>query len=75
MAIIKIDSSLLRMIERNLPFLRELTLDGEIARQDWIDRERIERALTPERLLSGTSLEDTLNLVVAEAWLRAWRRR
>ena len=62
------------MIGRNLPFLRELVLDGEIARQDWMARDRIEAALTPERLLSGTGLDDALSLVVAEAWLCRWRR-
>src|SRR5690606_14146307 len=52
-----VDHHLLSVTRRNIDFLREFVLDGEIVQQDWIDREEVERILTPEHLLSGRGMD------------------
>ncbi len=68
-----INSYLLQVTQRNLRFLRELILDGDLVKQDWIDRAAAERCLSPAYLAHGARMDEVYNLAVAEAWLRRWR--
>lgn len=61
-----------RVIQHNMSFLRELILDGEIARQGWMNREKIEAMLTPEHMVHGGGKMFVRLLAVAEAWLCTW---
>ena len=58
------------VLERNLAFVREMLLEGQLVRQRFIDRTKLEAVLSgnPTRTPSGgTEIYDYLN---AEAWLR-----
>ncbi len=69
-----INHQLLVAVARNAAFLRELVLDGDIVRQDWIDRRAAEALFSEEQLLRGGGLMSALGLVAAEAWLQGWRK-
>lgn len=69
-----INHQLLVAVARNASFLRELVLDGDIVRQDWIDRQAAEALFSEEQLLRGSGLMSALGLVSAEAWLQGWRK-
>lgn len=61
------------VLARNLSFVRELLLEGQLVRQKFIDRTRIEAALSshPAREASGDiEVYDCLNV---EAWLQRFR--
>jgi asparagine synthase (glutamine-hydrolysing) len=64
------DEYVRRVLERNFSFVREMLLDGQLVRQQFIDRAQLEAMLSgdPTRAESGgTEIYDYLN---AEAWLR-----
>jgi asparagine synthase (glutamine-hydrolysing) len=56
----------------NLPLLRELLLEGDLAARGLIDRPVVERALTGGSLLQHGRYHDILSLVDAEAWICHW---
>lgn len=61
------------VLERNLDFVREMLLEGQLVRQRFIDRTKLEAVLSgdPTRTESGgTEIYDYLN---AEAWLQRFR--
>ncbi|RYG31699.1 MAG: asparagine synthase [Burkholderiales bacterium] len=68
-----VNNGLLTTISHNLPFIRELVLDGELVAQPWLDRAKAETMLTEEAMATGLVLPPIINLVVTEAWLHAWR--
>ncbi|MET0659940.1 MAG: asparagine synthase-related protein, partial [Steroidobacteraceae bacterium] len=58
------------VLDRNLGFIREMLLEGQLIRQQWIDRPKLEAALSrdPTRAASGDmEIYDYLNV---EAWLQ-----
>ncbi len=57
----------------HLTGIRERLLDSELVRRGGLERARIERLLTPEGLHRPGSLNAALKLIVADAWLCAWR--
>lgn len=61
-----------RLLERSLPSLRTLLLDGELARRGLIDRERLEAMLTPDYLVVDGLYPEFLDAAVIEMWLQAW---
>ncbi len=69
-----LNTYLLRVIEHNAPFLRELLHEGWLARSGLIEREAIDPMLSPAELVSGAGLSTISGLVAVEAWINAWRR-
>jgi asparagine synthase (glutamine-hydrolysing) len=60
------------MIERNLPFLHEMLLDGVVASSGIIDRVRLEAALCASPSSESVSSVPIFDLLGAEIWARAW---
>lgn len=62
------------LIEANRPLLRDLLLDGALAREGLIARDQVARAL--DRPLSdGEQIVDLLALADVAAWANVWERR
>ncbi|MEP7242257.1 MAG: asparagine synthase C-terminal domain-containing protein [Gammaproteobacteria bacterium] len=64
-----------KLLQRNLPFVRELLLDGVLARRGLVDRPKLEAALSggPSSLVRATV--PLFELIGMEAWLYAWSGR
>jgi asparagine synthase (glutamine-hydrolysing) len=58
----------------NLPFIRELLLDGALVSRGIVDRARLERALADESTSPIRSTVPVFDLVGAEAWVQPWNR-
>jgi asparagine synthase (glutamine-hydrolysing) len=68
-----IDSQNAELLERHLPWVRELLLDGQLVAHRLIDRHKLEALLTPERIrLSPVAGEILCEHLSYEAWLRNW---
>ncbi|MEJ0038605.1 MAG: asparagine synthase C-terminal domain-containing protein [Gammaproteobacteria bacterium] len=61
-----------RTLRANLPFMRELLLDGELARQRIVNRALLEAALADDPTSGIHSTVPLFELVGAEAWLAPW---
>ncbi len=61
------------VLTANLPFLRELLLDGELVRQGLLDRTRLEGILAKDYIVHLAGVGSLLDCVAAEAWLHRWR--
>jgi asparagine synthase (glutamine-hydrolysing) len=59
-----------RALERNLPFVRELLLEGDLARDDLLDRDALKRALAGVWMTDGVVKANVMTCVLAEAWLQ-----
>lgn len=59
-------------VSASLPFLRGFLLDGRLAGQGIIDRDRLEAVLTPEQLAWGADYVSILFAAVLEAWVGRW---
>lgn len=57
----------------NLKFFRSLILDGELARQGWLERSKIEGMLSEEGVTRGEGPLFIYQLAAVEVWLRTWR--
>ncbi|MFT3722205.1 MAG: asparagine synthase-related protein [Hyphomonadaceae bacterium] len=68
-----INHQLLTTLSNNLPFLKDLLLNGYAVGQGWISPSALERALSRERFAQGGRIETILNLVAAETWVRSWQ--
>jgi asparagine synthase (glutamine-hydrolysing) len=62
-----------RAVVANLPFLRELLLDGELAKAGLLDRAALEIALDEDHLLWADAARPPILYASVEAWLRHWR--
>lgn len=62
-----------RIFERNLTFIRELLLDGELVRCGLLDRVRLERCLQQKSTLLGAEFTEIQDHVSTEAWLTRWK--
>jgi asparagine synthase (glutamine-hydrolysing) len=61
------------LYEQNLPFIRELMLDGMLARERLLDRKKLEMHLSPGRPTHGVAFGEILiEHLCTEAWLRSW---
>jgi asparagine synthase (glutamine-hydrolysing) len=60
------------LIRRNLPFLREMLLDGLVSHSGIVDTVRLEAALSPSPSSDGVSSVPVFDLLGAELWARAW---
>jgi asparagine synthase (glutamine-hydrolysing) len=63
------------IFEHNNVFLRELLIDGALAREGLINRKKLAEALSRKasKIQSGTP--ELLDLAGTEAWLRCWRNQ
>lgn len=64
-----------RLLHRNLPFIRELLLDGRLVREGLVDRRRLEIALSGRMVAGVRASVPMFDLIGAEAWLQAWGDR
>jgi asparagine synthase (glutamine-hydrolysing) len=55
---------------RNMPFTRELLLDGRLVRENLIDRVRLEQALSDSPSRIGADTMELFDCVNLEAWVR-----
>jgi len=58
------------VLAANAKFNRELLLDGNLVRNRIVDRDKLESALTPGRILEGIQVSRLLSCIAAEAWIR-----
>lgn len=59
-----------RVFEAQLPFIREMLIDGEMCRRGLVDKARLEQALSRD-VLTSAPLKSALTAVfVAEMWIR-----
>lgn len=63
-----------RILVRDLPFVRQVLLEGELARNGVVDRAQVEKQLSAERLVRGERIADVVACVGVEAWAQAWLR-
>lgn len=68
------DHYLLQVLAHHFDFFRELVLDGELVRQDWIARDKVEAMLQPGFVTQGGGALFLYLMAAAEAWLSTWRR-
>jgi asparagine synthase (glutamine-hydrolysing) len=62
-----------RLLVTNLPFLRELLLDGLLVGEGLLDRTKTEASLTESELIRDSYLLlPLLDAIRAESWLRTW---
>ncbi len=59
-----------RVLERQLPFMREILLGGELARRGLVDGGRLEAALKRDVIADGALKGALMSAFMAEAWLR-----
>ena len=58
------------VMTQNLPFLRELMLDGELVQRGYVDRQAMETALTPLALAGKTDFAGFTTCIGTEIWVR-----
>ena len=62
-----------RIMDHNLEFLRNLLLDGVLVREGLLNRDNLDRCLTPEQSISDHQYTAILHHhLCTEAWLRRW---
>ena len=64
-----------RVLERQLPLMREMLLGGELARRGLVDRERLEAVLSRDVIADGGLKGALMSTFVAEAWLQRFKAR
>lgn len=64
-----------QILDRYRDSIRERLLEGQLARQRIIDRDRLEQVLKDERPCLGEERVRILEFVAAEAWLESWLSR
>lgn len=63
------------VVQRSLPEIRALLLDGYLASHRLLDRVELERELTPDRLVWSQTSNRHLLHAVLEVWARYWAKR
>jgi asparagine synthase (glutamine-hydrolysing) len=69
------DSYLLKVMQANLGFYRDLVLNGALIQQGFLDRAKVETMLSPTFTTQGGGALYVYLLVAAEAWLHSWNSR
>lgn len=59
-------------IMNGIPELRPFVLEGQLAQRGYIDRAKLEAALTADVLIWKAVYGDVMLLVMIEAWVRGW---
>lgn len=62
-----------QVLVRNLPFIRELLLDGNLIREGLLERSALEATLARGQMIAAERVSGLVNCVVAEAWVRRWK--
>lgn len=60
------------VVVNNLPWLREVLLDGALANAKLVDRPALEKCLHEAELVRSREYSRVLDLLCVEAWLRSW---
>lgn len=68
-----LDDYVTTLFSKNVPFFRELLLDGVLVREGILARQPIEGMLRGGPGKAGASLADLFGYLSKEAWLRSWR--
>ena len=63
-----------RRFHAELPRLKALLLEGELAKRDLVDRAAIEAALADEHIVEDESAMRLSEIATLEDWLAGWRR-
>ena len=70
-----IDAYLDGLLSHNLPFMREVMLDGQLVHERLLDRDRIEQALSPRPPVTGRHAGELIcRHLNTEIWLQSWSR-
>jgi asparagine synthase (glutamine-hydrolysing) len=69
------DSYLLKVMQANLGFYRDVVLNGALIRQGVLDRSKVEAMLSPAFTADGGGALFVYLLVATEAWLQSWNRQ
>lgn len=64
-----------RVLERQLPFMREVLLGGELERRQLINSSAVESALKRDFIADGAQKGALMSVFMAEAWLRRFAER
>lgn len=67
------DAFAMQVMKRNLPFYREMILEGELIRSGWFEKEKIERMVSEDYMVHGAGKVFVMLAAAAEVWLRSWR--
>lgn len=69
----RIDQHVRNILDLNLPFVREMLLDGHLVREGLLDRRNLEIYLNRERSPADFQYSEILQVhLCAETWLRRW---
>jgi len=60
------------ILRANLPYFREMLLDGILEKEGYLDRAAVEHTLSGETVKGTASVGEILDHVLVEAWLRSW---
>jgi len=60
------------ILRANLPYFREVLLDGVLVKERYLDRAAVEVTLSGQVLKGTASVGEILDHVLVEAWLRSW---
>lgn len=63
-----------RLVTHNIKFIRELILEGLLAKQQVLDRKKVETTLCGGATKDFGYAADILKFASAEAWVRSWSR-
>jgi asparagine synthase (glutamine-hydrolysing) len=66
------EEHLTEVLHRNLPFVRELLLDGQLVEHGLLDRARLEDALSGRPSTVQAHVGEIHGYVAVEAWLQRW---
>lgn len=67
------DAHFHQLLRLNLPFLKEMMLDGVLVRERLLHREKVERILSPNVPCLGIEVSELIyNHLSTEVWLRSW---
>jgi asparagine synthase (glutamine-hydrolysing) len=69
------DEHIAAVLQRNLPFARNLLLDGELLRRGLLDRGRLEATLSGRISPQAAHVGEVHNCIAIEAWLQRWSAR
>jgi hypothetical protein len=58
------------VLERQLPFIRSLLLDGELVRRGLVRKDKLAAALAPAHVIDGAVKGAVMSAFLAEAWLQ-----
>jgi asparagine synthase (glutamine-hydrolysing) len=68
-----IDQHLKTVLANNLPWARELLLDGELVTRGFLDRQKVETALSGRLNMTSVHVTEIHGHIAVEAWLQRWR--